>query len=90
MSKQRSVWVLVRHHNDYNQYGEYFVDVFDEKPTVRTLVKYWREHMSAEYYPSQGDEIAALEFFLHLEGGGGRRDNEDVWFEVLGPRKPVS
>ena len=32
-----SVWILTKEYNDYDQYGEYFVAVFKDKPTAKEL-----------------------------------------------------
>lgn len=34
------VWVLTETVNDYNQYGEYFLAVFKEKPTLEELMSF--------------------------------------------------
>ena len=34
------VWVLTEEVNDYNQYGEYFLAVFKEKPTLEELMSF--------------------------------------------------
>ena len=34
-----SVWILTVEYNDYDQYGEYFVAVFKDKPTAQTLME---------------------------------------------------
>ena len=34
------VWVLTETVNDYNQYGDYFVAVFKEKPTLEELMSF--------------------------------------------------
>lgn len=34
------VWVLTEEVNDYNQYGEYFLAVFREKPTLEELMSF--------------------------------------------------
>lgn len=34
------VWVLTEEVNDYNQYGEYFLAVFKEKPTLEDLMSF--------------------------------------------------
>lgn len=32
------VWILTESYNAYDQYGEYFVEVYAEKPTVEKLM----------------------------------------------------
>jgi hypothetical protein len=31
------IWVLTREYNDYDQYGEYFIDAWDHKPTAEEI-----------------------------------------------------
>lgn len=58
------VWILTRDYNDYNQHGEYFVEVFASKPTREQLLKC--------DVPEQDIE--------HVLNGGGRRDaKQDYW-----------
>jgi len=37
-----SVWLLTREHNDYAQHGEYFVEVYKEKPNFEQLAKLYK------------------------------------------------
>lgn len=61
---KNTVWVLTEEHNDYNQYGEYFIAAFMEKPTVEKLMKFNMNEMLAQ----------------HVLNGGGRQKYEDQWF----------
>jgi len=61
------MWVITRSINDYNQDGDYFVSVFDHKPSVEELKKLLR----------CGDEYAK-----NLENGGGRYDGEGEWHHL--------
>lgn len=38
MSVEDIVWVLTYEVNDYNQHGEYFESVFQDKPTLEQLI----------------------------------------------------
>ena len=60
------MWVLTEALNEYDQYGEYFIAVWKEKPTVQQLQKI--VGMTEEYIE---------EFIL---GGKGRKDSEHVWY----------
>lgn len=68
-----TVWVLTRVHNDHDQHGEYFEQVFATKPDAYMLVDYIKG-----YHTMPSELVKAA---LHLaERGGGRIGNEDVWF----------
>lgn len=60
-----AVWVLTREINEYDQYGEYFVACFSEKPSKQLLLK-------AEVPESHLDHL--------LNNGGGRIGIEDEWY----------
>ncbi len=62
------VWILLllQEYNDYNQHGDYFVDVFFTKPTIEQLKEYG---------------ISELEACHILSTGGGRiNENCDKWY----------
>ena len=59
-----SVWLLTKEYNEYDQYGEYFIAVFSEKPSHQLLTAY-------------GVPTNRLR---HVLDGGGRVDYEDSWF----------
>jgi hypothetical protein len=61
---QQTVFVLTQEYNDYDQYGEYFVAVYANKPSHQELSK-------------QGVPQNRLR---HVLNGGGRKEWEDVWF----------
>lgn len=63
----KTVWVLTRGVNDYNQYGEYFEDVFKEKPTLDQLKDAGLWHDDAEKCIAEG---------------GGRIGHFDVWWNL--------
>lgn len=62
MSKK--VWILTEEHNQYDQYGEYFLAVFAEKPTSEKLKKHGVHESEIE----------------HVLNGGGRKKYEDQWY----------
>jgi hypothetical protein len=59
-----SIWVLTREINQYDQDGEYFVEVFRDKPT--------HQQLTANGVPT--DRLR------HVLNGGGREDFEYEWF----------
>ena len=67
MSK-KTVWVLTRSINDYNQDGEYFEAAFAQKPTLERLAKHFG-----------GGGVA---FLKHVRNGGGRREYENEWYDL--------
>ena len=75
----KTVWVLTRSINEYNQEGEYFEGVWADKPTIEQLVSFFKGDNMNAYY---SNITAALDFFLHLQNGGGRRGHEDEWYEL--------
>lgn len=77
MAKANTVWVLTEYYNDYDQHGGYLIAVFDKKPDIATLAKFF------EYTDTGAKNImAALAFITHLAEGGGRRDYEHSWYEL--------
>jgi hypothetical protein len=60
-----TVWILTREENQYDQYGEYFVAVYANKPTKEQLRK-------VRVYEHALDWV--------LDNGGGRKDIEDTWW----------
>ena len=75
----QKVWVLTRSINDYNQDGEYFETFWIKKPTVKELAAYFKGNQSTSSFI---DPMAALDFLLHVESGGGRRDVEHEWYHL--------
>lgn len=60
------VWVLTTEHNEYDQFGEYFVAVFLNKPTPIEL----------EWYGISVEDIP------HVQNGGGRQSHENQWWHL--------
>ena len=73
------VWILTEQYNDYDQHGQYFVAAFSKKPTVRDLASFFKMDGKTNVV---GGPIAALDFLLHVEAGGGRRGTEDHWYNL--------
>lgn len=71
-----SVWVLTREHNDYDQHGEYFVEVYKEKPNFEQLKAVVEDHYY-EYEPKLEHVVGNL-----LRKGGDRIKSESVWFHL--------
>lgn len=61
-------WILTREYNCYDQFGEYFVAWWKDKPSLEELkgVLTWRS--KSELY--------------HILHGGGRIDREDDWYNL--------
>lgn len=59
-----NVWILTSEHNDYDQHGEYFLEVFKDKPTIEQLAV--SLNMEINEFTS--------ETLSHILRGGGRRD----------------
>jgi len=67
------VWVLTYAVKGKAQHGEYFVAVFKDLPPIEVLVDYLD--------PGPIKDIAELlKFTIHVQKGGGRRDQEDQWY----------
>lgn len=64
--KSKSVWVVTRAINQYNQDGEYLVCVFVRKPSFKELRK---------ILPDETNETIG-----RLTRGGGRKKTENEWF----------
>ena len=60
------VWVLTYEINEYDQDGEYFLAVFENKPT---------EDILAKYIPNA--TATTLKYILDI---GGREDREYKWY----------
>lgn len=74
----KTVWVLTSEYNDYDQHGEYFEAVWENKPSTQQLVEYFKNGNDAHY----SDIMAALDFILHIQNGGGRREYEEHWYNL--------
>lgn len=70
-------WVLTKEVNAYDQEGEYFVAIWEKKPTLEQLAKHFGHTPEADY---SGSVMKAVAFLMHVEKGGGRQGVEDEWF----------
>lgn len=61
----RKVFVLTYEVNEYDQQGEYFVAVFNERPGISELKR---------LLETEDDELA-----YHVQTGGGRQGYEYKW-----------
>ncbi|MBT4081820.1 MAG: hypothetical protein HOE82_14530 [Gammaproteobacteria bacterium] len=61
-----TVFILTEEHNEYNQYGEYFLKAYRNKPTFKQL---------KEQLPLESNVVVGK-----LTRGGGRHGTEDVWY----------
>lgn len=68
----RSVWILTREENQYDQYGEYFDAVFFKFPSKEDLLK-------------TGLPASVVE---HVLTKGGRIGREDTWWELTEYKEP--
>lgn len=59
------IWILTEEYNQYDQYGEYYVAAWSQKPTAAQLAV----HVD---YTDEG--------ITHILGGGGRLRYEDRWY----------
>ena len=74
-----TVWILTREHNDYNQYGDYFVAVYKEKPSFEQL----KPAVSEWYEPCENSDPKVDNVVGNLLRQGGNRINyEYVWFHL--------
>lgn len=63
----KTVWVLTEEHNAYDQYGEYFLKAFINKPTAGDIAKVLEIHHNSGVVK-------------HILNGGGRIEWEDIWW----------
>lgn len=65
---KRSVWILTKEYNEYDQYGEYFKNVYFSKPTAEQLKLAGVDHTLID---------------LCLTKGGGRPSTAyDCWWHL--------
>lgn len=67
------IYILTREHNEYDQYGEYFVAWFSKKPSAfyaQCAIKH-----------DDGSEVTE-ELANHILSGGGRQTDENVWWHL--------
>ena len=71
------LYILVSEVNEYDQYGQYFRDVWDHKPSEKELDKALTEKCGGTAYPIE-EVISNL-----INNGGGRIKKEWEWFYLL-------
>lgn len=73
---KKTVWVLTKAVNEYNQEGDYLEAVFIDKPTRKDLLLH--------FFGGSGDnkdyEARSHEHVGHVLKGGGRIEAEYEWF----------
>jgi len=69
-------YILTREHNEYDQYGGYFVAWFSKMPTESQIVDALKQ---------DGETIVPKELVEHILSGGGRQTVENYWWHL----KPV-
>lgn len=77
--KEKKVFVLTHEHNDYDQHGEYFLAVFAEKPSVKALAEVLKGKAGDVSSFNVFEAVALIE---HIRAGGGRRRDEDTWYNL--------
>lgn len=60
------LWLLTVEYNDYDQHGEYFVDLYLNKPTHQDLTKH----------------KVPTNLLCHVLNGGGLIDDEYEWWHL--------
>lgn len=70
------VWVLTSEHNDYDQYGEYFLAVYKEKPSLKECESILLKHGIIDKFQAEEHKTKMAK---HLQNGGGRIDSENMW-----------
>ena len=73
-----TVWVITEERNAYDQYGEYFIQAYAEKPTHQQCLEFLLsvDYVNCTQDKKHQDKMAA---FL-MKGGGRYKDTEDVWY----------
>lgn len=65
----KTIWVVTKEVNDYNQHGDYFVGIFINKPEFKHL---------KQLLPNEPNDTIGK-----LIRGGGRKNFEDVWYTLF-------
>ena len=61
----KTIWVLTRGINDYNQDGDYFVAAFINKPTVTELENIMK---------------CTESYAIHVQNGGNKLSQQQEWY----------
>jgi len=75
----KTVWVVTKEVNAYDQFGDYFEGVWANKPTYNQVEKFL---ISARVIYPEGPTEGKRFHIEHLLAGGGRKDSEDVWYNL--------
>ncbi len=67
-------WILTFEVNQYEQEGAYYLKVFKEKPSKGQVAEVLNRLGHGEF----GDE-----YLDHVLSGGGRKEYEDIWFNLF-------
>lgn len=80
MSKEdkKGVWIATYECNQYDQYGEYFLAVFSEKPTVAEFAPFVSQQVCLS--DDMGDAIRLVSHYL--DGKGRTKAMEDTWVNM--------
>lgn len=60
------MWILLREHNEYDQYGEYFVAAWKEKPSEDTLYDLLKQCDITSYDPHLRNYAKVLDTVGHF------------------------
>ena len=69
------MYVLTREHNEYDQEGEYYVGLFKNIEDVKNRLN---DVIKKDGYGGCDEEL-----LKHILNGGGRRNYEHVWFNLI-------
>lgn len=59
----KTVWILTEEHNDYDQHGEYFLEIFEVKPTTQQLIEAGVEESRTAHVLSGGGRIQTASYY---------------------------
>ena len=65
------MWVLTREHNEYDQYGAYYVMCWDHKPSEHELL-----------WIMAHEEMGGWSLKHLMKGGGRTKQLEDIWYNL--------
>jgi hypothetical protein len=73
---KKSVWILTREINEYDQDGAYFETFWFEKPTLEQISQY--------VYSTSLESLSDKQilYVVHISKGGGRENAEDEWYNL--------
>ena len=68
-----TIWVLTESFNDCDQHGQIFICAWTKKPS----------HEELKWVLTQAGEHPSDRLVDHVFNGGGRKNNDYVWFNLL-------